>query len=311
MEALVQYFHAGDGFPVRTTWLKAIKVGNYRTSPGITLANATAYCPSADETIEVHIVQSRQGVRSTKPKIPRRPIPDTSPDDSYLPSTTSRELHIHTVHTSKLYTDDTGRFPIKSRSRNQYLMVAYHWDPNTILVAPFKTRKDKQRLEAYKSIMTRLRKNGMSVNLQILDNDASSKFKLLITEDLGIKYKLAPPDIHRRNAAERAIRNFKAHFLSILVGIAPDFPKFLWDHLLPQTEIALNMCHCKWSYSWWFIGEKILTQGNFKYHGERFQESSYFYLKAFTKGFSITWGGYFTRGNPTYKHACNLHICCN
>ena len=83
--------------------------------------------------------------------------------------------------------------------------------------------------------MTRLRKNGMSVNLQILDNEASSRFKHLITEDLDIKYQLVPPDIHRRNAAEHAIQNFKAHFLSILEGISPDFPKFLWDHLLPQT----------------------------------------------------------------------------
>ena len=142
---------------------------------------------------------------------------------------------MHTVHISKIYTADTGRSPIKSRSGNQYLIVAYHCDSNAILVAPFKTRKDTHRLEAYKSIMKRLRKNGMSVNLQILNNEASSKFKHLITEDLGIKYQLVPPDIHRRNASERSIRTFKAHFLSILAGIAPDFQKFLWNHLLPQT----------------------------------------------------------------------------
>ena len=118
-------------------------------------------------------------------------------------------------------------------------MVAYHCDSNAILVAPFKTRKDKHRLEAYKSIMTRLRKNGMNVNLKILDNEASSKFKHLITEYLGIKHQMVPPDIHRRNAEEREIHTFKAQFLSILVGIAPDFPKFLWDHILPQTEMAL------------------------------------------------------------------------
>ena len=89
--------------------------------------------------------------------------------------------------------------------------------------------------------MTRLRKNLMSVNLQILDNEASSKLKNLITEDLGIKYQLMPPDIHRRNAEERAIQTFKAHFLSILAVIAPDFTKLLWDHLLPQTEMTLNL----------------------------------------------------------------------
>ena len=110
---------------------------------------------------------------------------------------------MHTVHTSKLYTDYTHRLPIKARSGSQYLMVGYHCNSNTIFVAPFNTRKNKHRLEAYKCIMTRLHKNGMSVNLQILDNEASSKFKNIITEDLGIKYQLVTPDIHRRNAAEK------------------------------------------------------------------------------------------------------------
>ena len=88
--------------------------------------------------------------------------------------------------------------------------------------------------------MARLCKNGMIVNLQIFDNEASTKFKYLITDELGITYQLVPPDIHRRNAAERTIWTFKAHFLSILTGITPDLPKHLWDHLLTQTEMTLN-----------------------------------------------------------------------
>ena len=41
VEALVQYFHAAAGYPVTDTWLKAIKVDNYNTWPGLTLQNAT------------------------------------------------------------------------------------------------------------------------------------------------------------------------------------------------------------------------------------------------------------------------------
>ena len=123
VEALVRYFHAAAGFPVRNTWLRDIKEDNYRTWPRLTLANATEYCPSADENIKGHIVQSRQGVCSTKPNIPQIPIPETSPEEAPLPSTISRELHMHIVHISKLYTDDTGIFPINARSGNQYLMV--------------------------------------------------------------------------------------------------------------------------------------------------------------------------------------------
>jgi hypothetical protein len=41
VEALMRYFHAAAVYPVRDTWLKAIKAGNYATWPGLTLANAT------------------------------------------------------------------------------------------------------------------------------------------------------------------------------------------------------------------------------------------------------------------------------
>ena len=34
---------------------------------------------------------------------------------------------------------------------------------------------------------------------------------------------------------------FKAHFLSILAGVAPYFPRNLWNLLLPQTELTLNL----------------------------------------------------------------------
>ena len=67
-EARVCYFHVADGFPDRATWLNAIKAGNYRTWPGITLANATAYCPYVDNYIKGHMVQSQHGFLSTKPK---------------------------------------------------------------------------------------------------------------------------------------------------------------------------------------------------------------------------------------------------
>ena len=57
------------------------------------------------------------------------------------------------------------------------------------------------------------------------------------------KYQLVPPNVHRRNAAEKAIRTFKAHFLSILAGVDPDFPEYMWDTLLQHTELTLNLLH--------------------------------------------------------------------
>ena len=241
VEALVRYFHAAAGFPVKDTWLAAIKQGNYDTWPGLTYNNAAKYCPSANETLKGHMVQTRQGVRSTKPKKPatQSPAPEEQPPEK-VDQSPSQELFVQVVHTSKLYTDDCGRFPIKARSGNQYLMIAYHRDSNAILCEPFKTRADKHRLQAYDAIMQRLSERGLHVDLQILDNEASKEFKQLMKSKWKVSYQLVPPNVHRRNAAERAIRTFKAHFLSILAGVSPDFPANLWDRLLPQAEMTLN-----------------------------------------------------------------------
>ncbi len=53
--------------------------------------------------------------------------------------------------------------------------------------------------------------------------------------------ELVPPRCHQCNAAEVAICNFKAHFLSVLAGVANNFPPNLWDQLLPQTKITINL----------------------------------------------------------------------
>jgi len=242
--ALVRYLHAAAGFPVKKTWLAAIKAGNFATWPGLTYSNAAKYFPESDETVKGHLTQSRKGTRSTKPKSPEskppKPIATEAPE-SPLPSKRSNEVHIVELPLSKLYTDDCGRFPIRSRSGNQYIMVAYHCDSNAILFTAFKTRNDRHRIPAYNSIMERLQARGHKVDVQILDNEASADYKSEITERWQAQYQLVPPDVHRRNAAERAIRTLKAHFVAILSGVDPSFPQFLWDQLLEQTEITLNL----------------------------------------------------------------------
>ena len=158
VEALIRYFHAEAGYLVRSTWLKSISAGNYSSWSGLTLANATNYCPSATATIMGHLVQKRQGVRSTKKK-----LTTTSPQEQKLPQVRSNELHIHVTPISKFCTDDTGRFPIHARSGNQYIMIAYHCDANLMLDEPFSSRKNTHRLLVYDKLMQRLTDNKLSV----------------------------------------------------------------------------------------------------------------------------------------------------
>ena len=128
---------------------------------------------------------------------------------------------------------------MRSRSGNQYVMVAYH-SSNVILVDPFKTRKYQHRLAAYNSIMQRLNNRGLTTDLQNLDNEASQNYKANVKYRWGVDFQLVPPNIHRINALEQEIRTFKAHFLAVLSGVAPDFPQFLWDLHIMQTEMTLN-----------------------------------------------------------------------
>jgi hypothetical protein len=142
---------------------------------------------------------------------------------------------------SKLFTDDTGRFPIRARSGYQYVMIAFHADGNLILQQAFKTKSDRHQIAAFNAIMTRLAARGLSVDLQILDNKASLAYKEAITFKWKATFQLVPPDMHHRNRAEQAIRTFKDHFLAILSGVDAACPPHLWDLLLPQAELTLNL----------------------------------------------------------------------
>ena len=123
VEALVRFFHAAAGYPVKATWLKAIKAGYYNTWPGLTYGNVSKYCPAAVPTTKGHMTQVRQGVRSTKPKgtVTKQQEEDEEPkpDGTGPPENDSgNSLTVKVIHQNKLYTDDTGRFPVKSRASN-------------------------------------------------------------------------------------------------------------------------------------------------------------------------------------------------
>ena len=152
--ALVRYLHAAAGFPVKSTWLAASRAVNFSTWPGLTYANASRYCPNCEETSKGHLTQAKQGIRSTKTGPPTLPTPPTV---GTTHPKSNRELHLCVKPISTLYTDDTGQFPVRSRSGNQYLMVAYHCNTNAILVEPFQTREDCHCIPAYTRIMTRLK----------------------------------------------------------------------------------------------------------------------------------------------------------
>ncbi len=236
--ALVGFHHAYLGFPVKQTWLHAIKAGNCDTFDGLTYLNAARYCLEADETIMGHLAQQRQNFWSKKPKMPLLAPLVVLPPPVAMPS---NHVFIVTKPLSKLFTSNTGRFPVRACSGNQYIMIAFHANGNLILQQTFKSKSDRHRIAAYNTIMTCLAACGLSVDLQILDSKASSACKEAITFKWNATFQLVPPDIHRRNQAERIICMFKDHFLAILAGVNVAFSPYFWHLLLPQAELTLNL----------------------------------------------------------------------
>ena len=45
------------------------------------------------------------------------------------------------VQTSKIFTDQTGQFPVTSGMRNKYVFVLYKYDSNAILADPIQNYK--------------------------------------------------------------------------------------------------------------------------------------------------------------------------
>jgi hypothetical protein len=120
------------------------------------------------------------------------------------------------------------------------MLVVYDYDSNAILVETLKTRQAGEIKTAWLKMHLTLTRHGSTPNLYILDNEASSELKNAMIK-YKVNYQLAPPHIHRQNAAERAIQTFKNHFLAGLATADPAYPVAEWDRLLPQAVLTLNL----------------------------------------------------------------------
>ena len=204
----------------------------------ITKSNVTRYYPETNKTPKGHLNQSRKNVRSAKPKRTPLEVPKTAP----LQVQKAREIYTSAYKVmNTVFYDQIGQFPTRSQWGNKYIMVVVEIDSNAIPVKPINNCKYEELTQAYRAIMLRLQRAVMIPRKHILDNDVSESLKTIIQDEYKIQLELVPPGTHLRNAAEVAIRNFKAHLLSILAVTAPYFPPSLWDRLLRQAEITINL----------------------------------------------------------------------
>ena len=226
------------GYPFKSTRVKAIKAVNFTGWPILNKRNVSKYYPETTKTPKGHLNQNRKNVSSTKPK----PKTFVKIDASTLRGKKLRNVYI-TVYNVRntVFSDQTGKFPTRYKRGNKYIMVMVEIDSNTILVDTIKNRTDAELTRAHCAMMLRLKQANIIPQKHILDNEVSNAIKNIIRDEYKMKLELVPPGCHRRNAADVAIRNFKAHLISVLAGTATSFPPALWDRLLLQAEVTVNL----------------------------------------------------------------------
>ena len=127
---LIQFYHATMGHPVISTWCKAIDAGYFRGWPGLTSKRVRRFIKVSEPTEMGHMDQRRIGIRSTKPTINEadsmEPVKQTPKND--------RCHHVYMSITDidgKLYSDQTGQFPITSNRGNCYVVIFMHLTATT------------------------------------------------------------------------------------------------------------------------------------------------------------------------------------
>jgi hypothetical protein len=102
----IKWMHTVCGYPVKSTWLKAIKVGNHVVWPMPTERNVQKYYPETTKTAKGHMNQTRKNVRSTKVKA----TPLETCDTSHLHGKKVCNVYTQTYMVRKtMFSDQTGQ----------------------------------------------------------------------------------------------------------------------------------------------------------------------------------------------------------
>jgi hypothetical protein len=121
--AFVHYLHKALFSPTKSAMLQAVKDGHLITWPGLTEDTINKHLKLTLATAMGHMNQRRQNIRSTsKAQIEKQPTPDADL------GTKTHPVYTVVVDQGQLYTDLTGKFPVRSSKGNSYVMVCYKYD---------------------------------------------------------------------------------------------------------------------------------------------------------------------------------------
>jgi len=240
-EKLTRFLHGACGSPCKQSLLNGLKENHLSTWPHLNTFNVKTHIRAPTATILGHMDHQRKNKLSTK--IIRQSALEVDLDTR--PKAINKKCNkVHVIlyeESQRLYTDQTGKFPVKSARGYQYVLIAYVYDTNTILYRPLKSKTAEELQSTYDELYSYLTKRGCKPTFHRVDNELSHDTQQLLEQTFGAIVEIVPPQCHRRNAAERAIRTAKNHLIAILCATHDKFPLKLWCFLLEQAEITLNL----------------------------------------------------------------------
>jgi DNA helicase IV len=118
---LINYLHAACFSPVKSTWITAMKNGNFSSWRGLTEHAVEKHLSKSTSTTKGHLNQQRQNSRTTKIKDAQAIV--TEPDIDHGVKT--QFVYAATIDAGQIYTDQPGRFSVVSSKGNKYIMIVY------------------------------------------------------------------------------------------------------------------------------------------------------------------------------------------
>ena len=88
-------------------------------------------------------------------------------------------------NTGTIYSDPTGKFPVRSYKNNQRIFLAYVYDANAVIFRPIKSREATYMLEAFQDVYQSLKNKHVTPKLHIMDNECSMVVKNFVQQKMN------------------------------------------------------------------------------------------------------------------------------
>ena len=123
------------------------------------------YLPKTEATLKGHTKKQFKGNNSTQPK---KLQPEAPPE--IITQRTHKVFLKVTDFSRRIYTDQTGRFPVTSSRGYKYMIIAYDLDSNNILSETLESRTGLHIRDAYPKNRNLLCSRGLKPQMNVLDN---------------------------------------------------------------------------------------------------------------------------------------------